>query len=94
MIVPYWDICQPVNSPDSGLRRRPAYSGRMPRPTRAPADQGDIDVHVRLPQELNARLRREARRDRRSLNAEVMVLLEEALAARRRLAEPPSTYPR
>lgn len=42
-----------------------------------------VHINLRLPEELHERLKRQAERDRRSLNAEILVLLERALEAKR-----------
>jgi len=51
------------------------------------ADVKPIQATLRLPRELHTRLKTMADEDRRSLHAEILVLLEEAIAAREQREE-------
>ena len=50
----------------------------------------DIRTNLRIPAEVYERVKESAERDRRSINAQMVVLLQEALDARQPKTTPPS----
>ena len=59
-----------------------AYSPRERRERLVMAEKEIIQAALRLPADMHARIKALADSDRRSLHAEILVLLDEAMAAR------------